>query len=84
MVLNVQGKGIIGDSNRTAKCLGVTVKRIVLPGLPKLIHMLSRLVQRIDPHTALSLRSEFEGLTNPFCYFMCNQNRTLKERFHSK
>ena len=45
MVLNVQGKGIIGDSNRTAKCLGVTVKRIVsVPGLPKLIHMLSRLV----------------------------------------
>ena len=44
MVLNVQGKGITGDSNRTAKCLGVTVKRIVLPGLPKLIHMLSRLV----------------------------------------
>ena len=44
MVLNVQGKGKIGDSNRTAKCLGVTVKRIVLPGLPKLIHMLSRLV----------------------------------------
>lgn len=44
MVLNVQGKGIIGDSNRTAKCLGVTVKRIVLPGLPKLIYMLSRLV----------------------------------------
>ena len=31
MVLNVQGTG-------------VTVKRIVLPGLPKLIHMLSRLV----------------------------------------
>lgn len=44
MVLNVQGKGIIGDSNRTAKRLGVTVKRIVLPGLPKLIYMLSRLV----------------------------------------
>ena len=44
MVLNVQGKGIIGDWNRTAKCLGVTVKRIVLPCLPKLIHMLSRLV----------------------------------------
>ena len=44
MVLNVQGKGIIGDWNRTTKCLGVTVKRIVLSGLPKLIHMLSCLV----------------------------------------
>lgn len=35
MVLNVQGKGIIRDWNRAAKCLGVTVKRIVLPGLLK-------------------------------------------------
>ena len=34
IVLKVQGKGIIGNWNR-AKCFGVTVKRIVLPGLLK-------------------------------------------------